>query len=156
MRSLVKHAATQNKDSFEDLKDFTKDFQSQSSLSPVPTISQIQNLFSNIATRFEYLFVAIDALDEIPDTHRHEALKVLCEIQAIPSVRLICTSREEVDIANKLAKLNKVQILADVKDLEIFVASEIEVRTADGRLSITHTEVKEEILDKLSHHADGM
>lgn len=43
-----------------------------------------------------------------------------------------------------------------MSDLELYVASEIQMRTFSDRLKIKHSEVKEKIINMLIHEADEM
>ena len=157
LRSLIKHAAIQNEESFTDLQGFMEKYELDNRLITSPDLSQLLSLFCRMLGRYDAFFIVIDALDESLDANRHELLKMIEDLCTnISAVKLICTSREEVDIQTALAQFSKTQIVADVHDLEMFVASEIEMRIRNGRLRIDHAEVKDKIIDKLSHQADGM
>ena len=157
LRSLIKHAAVQNEQSFDNLTEFIDLHRQEENLRSPPDLPQLQNLFLRMTSHYETFYLVIDALDEYTDTNRYQLLNVLNEIrERSPGLRIICTSREEADIKTALEQYSKVRVRAEASDLEIYVASEIELRLRDGRLSINHTEVKDEIIDKLSHHADGM
>ena len=106
---------------------------------------------------YDCFYIVINALDECPEDRRDEVLAILKTISAKASnARVIFTSREETDIKEAFVEFKPVRITANTSDLALYVASEIQKRTSSGRLKIKHSEVKEKIIDKLTHEADGM
>ncbi|MCJ1251149.1 Ankyrin-2 [Trapelia coarctata] len=157
MRSLLKHAAVQHPGSFKELQQFIGKHKQQGDLDSIPNPTQLKDLLLKVIRHYDSLYIVVDALDECPDEHRHAVLDILGSLRAsAANVTLIYTSREEVDIAQALSDFKHVRIAANVSDLELYAASEIELRIRSGRLRIKHTEIKDEIIDKLSHGADGM
>lgn len=153
LRSLIQQAAMQSDDSLSSLLDFMEKLGlSRCHLS----LQDLQDLLLSIIDHFDTFFVIIDALDECSDKRRHEVLDVLLRLRKCSTIKLLATSREDPDIAEALESFAKVDVIANDKDIEMFVAAEIERRIRDNRLNIDHTEVKEQIIDKLSHSADGM
>lgn len=129
----------------------------QGNLDSIPNPHQLKDLLLKVIRHYDSFYIVVDALDECPDEHRHAVLDMLGSLHAnAANVTLIYTSREEVDIAQALTGFKHLRIAANVSDLELYVASEIELRIRSGRLRVKHTEVKDEIIDKLSHGADGM
>jgi hypothetical protein len=84
------------------------------------------------------LFLVIDALDECIDT-RSEVLDALKDlhISQEENIRVLYTSRNEVDIQHALTAFTEVPIEAKSVDLELYVASEIQARIQPGQLRIT-------------------
>ena len=157
MSSLVKHAAVQNQRSCEDLQRFLEKKEQREALGSTPSVSSLTDLLVKMIGHYDCFYVIVDALDESPDGSRREVLDVLKDlsIKAVHA-RLIYTSRDEIDIQQAFTNFKPVRITANIDDLELYVASEIQTRSSSGRLNIKHSEVKEEIIDTLSHKADGM
>ena len=157
IKSLVKHVAIQNERSCEDLQTLLEKNKQNGILESAPSVSKMVDIFLKMVGHYDCFYVIVDALDECPDDHRHEVLTVLKTVSTkAGNVRVIYTSREEADIKEALAEFKPVRITANISDLELYVASEIQMRTSSGRLKIKHSEVKEKIIDKLTHEADGM
>ena len=157
IKSLVKHVAIQNERSCEDLQALLEKYKGNGTLESTLSISKMADVFLKMVGHYDCFYVVIDALDECPDDHRHEVLAILKTISTKASnARVIYTSREETDIKEAFAEFKPIRITANTSDLELYVASEIQMRASSGRLKIKHSEVKEKIIDKLTHEADGM
>ena len=155
--SLVKHTAIQNERSCEDLRLFLESHKRDGALDSTPSISNMMDLMVKMVGHYDCFYVVVDAIDECPDDHRHEVLNILKNINIKASnARVIYTSREETDIKEAFNDFKSIHITANMSDLELYVASEIQMRTSSGRLKIKHSEVKEKIINKLIHEADGM
>ena len=157
MRSLVKYAAVQNQRSYEDLQRFIEKMKQHGTLGLTLSVSNLTDLLVKMIGHYDCFYVIVDALDESPDGPRREVLSMLKDLSTkAVSARLIYTSRDEIDIQQAFTDFKPVRITANIGDLELYVASEIQTRSSAGRLDIKHSEVKEEIIDTLSHKADGM
>ena len=157
MRSLVKYAAVQNQRSYEDLQRFIEKMKQHGTLGLTLSVSNLTDLLVKMIGHYDCFYVIVDALDESPDGPRREVLSMLKDLSTkAVSARLIYTSRDEIDIQQAFTDFKPVRITANIGDLELYVASEIQTRSSAGRLNIKHSEVKEEIIDTLSHKADGM
>ena len=157
VKSLVKHVAVQSKRSCEDLQALLDKHKRNRTLNSTLSITKMADVLLKMLRHYDCFFIVVDALDECPEDHRHEVLATLKTISAKASnARVIYTSREETDIKEAFADFKPVRITANTTDLALYVASEIQMRTSSGRLKIKHSEVKEKIIDKLTHEADGM
>lgn len=157
MRSLVKHAAVQNERSCRDLQQFLERHKQHGTLDSAPSLSNLTGLLVKMISHYDCFYIVVDAIDECPDDHRHEVLGILRDLSTdAVNARLIYTSREEIDIKKAFTEFKRVRIAANISDLELYVESEIGVRVSSGRLIITHSEVKDKIIDTLVHGADGM
>lgn len=157
IKSLVKHVATQNERSCEDLQALLGKYKRNGTFESTLSISTMVDIFLKMVGHYDCFYVVVDALDECPDDHRYAVLAILKLISTKASnARVIYTSREETDIKESFAEFKSVRITANTSDLELYVASEIQMRTSSGRLKVKHSEVKDKIIDKLTHEADGM
>ena len=119
------------------------------------TPDDLKQLLKDMIRHYECFYVVVDALDECPDSCRHLILQTLKGLLCC-NVKLILTSRELIDIKECLSEFKHIRISANVEDLELYVAAEIETRISNRRLFIKKAAVKEKIIDTLSHGADGM
>ena len=157
VKSLIKQAATQNDRSFKDLQVFIEGHKRKGTLDSTISIEKMVDALLKMSSHYDHFYIVVDALDECPDDHRHEILNILRTISMKASnAHVIYTSREETDIKEAFANFKSVRTAANISDLELYVSSEIQMRTSSGRLRIKHSEAKGKIIDKLSHEADGM
>lgn len=110
----------------------------------------------NITDQFSLTTILIDGLDEIT-RDRFTAVDLLQRIQQEPrKIRTLFASRREADIEQCLDGFEQLSIVARSSDLELYVASEIETRTRKKQLNIKDPDLKEQIMKRLIHGADGM
>jgi hypothetical protein len=113
-------------------------------------------MLRNITDLFPLTSILIDGLDEIT-RNRFDTVQLLRRIQQEPcKIRTLFASRCERDIEQCLDGFEQVSIVARSSDLELYVASEIETRTRKKELNIKDPDLKEEIMKRLIHGADGM
>jgi hypothetical protein len=113
-------------------------------------------MLHNITDLFPLTTILIDGLDEITK-NRFDAVQLLRRIQQEPRrIRTLFASRCETDIEQCLDGFEQVSIVARSSDLELYVASEIETRTRKKELNIKDPDLKEKIMKRLIHGADGM
>ncbi|TEY71202.1 hypothetical protein BOTCAL_0099g00290 [Botryotinia calthae] len=72
------------------------------------------------------------------------------------NIRVILTSREEVDIERYLKYFKKMSIAADKSDLRLYVHSELARRLKDESLILINKSLKQEIAHRLVNDAEGM
>lgn len=91
---------------------------------------KLKALLSSMAQSIKNVFIVIDALDECIDT-RPEVLDTLKDLHVSPTsnIRVLYTSRKEIDIKEALSEFVQVLIAAQSSDLKLYVTSEIQTRT---------------------------
>jgi len=119
------------------------------------TAIELCELLKNMASHFKNTMILIDGLDEI-ETNRIETLEMLRDLASTGNLKTIFASRDEVDIRNCLAQHTNISIAAQSGDLRLYVAAEIEIRTARHQLTIRDPELKEHIMKTLITGAEGM
>jgi hypothetical protein len=158
LRSLIKQIGLQSEEAFAILKDFWK-ARGGSKDNPELALSpaELKQLLKSMTRPISKLFLVIDALDECIDT-RSEVLDALKDlhISQEENIRVLYTSRNEVDIQQALTAFTEVPIEAKSVDLELYVASEIQARTQSGQLRIKDPLLKVEIMERLVSEAQGM
>lgn len=113
-----------------------------------------------MANHFEEVPIIVDGLDEcgINTITVIESLnKLVSNHQS--NIRLLVLGREDLGIREVLEKeYTYLAIAAKSKDLELYVAAELEARkgAGRGRLRIRNQELKEHIMKTLVERAPGM
>ena len=100
--------------------------------------------------------VVVDGLDECTSEAGGEILQTLRELNTVADIRLLVTSRDEVDIKTALADVPKLRIDASVnsQDITSFVVDECERNTKLKK--ILRGPTKQEVISVVSSQADGM
>lgn len=113
-------------------------------------------LLRKMALHFDEVMLVIDALDESEDQEYVSRTLQGLVTTAGCNIKLALLSRDERDISLNLSTFEHVSIAANSSDLRLFVSAEIEERTRNRKLRIRSAGLKDEILDRLVHRADGM
>ena len=153
--SLVKQLALQDERSLLDLEEFYEVHNPKEHPPKEVTAIELCELLKNMASHFKNTMILIDGLDEI-ETKRIETLEMLCDLASTGNLKTIFASRDEVDIRNCLAQHTNISIAAQSGDLRLYVAAEIEIRTARHQFMIQDPELKEHIMKTLITGAEGM
>ncbi|ERF71769.1 hypothetical protein EPUS_01684 [Endocarpon pusillum Z07020] len=154
--SLVKQFMVQDETevAFEALRVCYHSHQDPSPRLPKP--EKLLELLHAVVRPFSVAAVIIDGIDEI-SSNRLEATELLrCINQPHGSIRTLFASRCEIDIEECLDDYERVSIAARSSDLELYVASEIEIRTKRKQLNIKDPDLKAQIMKRLINGADGM
>ncbi len=116
-------------------------------------------LLKKMALNFDKVFIVIDGLDECgePST-RFEVLATLKNLNDSLDnrLRLLYTSRDEVDIREALSSFEKISIAARSSDIELYVLAELRNRIQSKRLRIADPKLASEISNTLVTKAQGM
>lgn len=121
-----------------------------------PNAGSLLVLLHRISKLFSSTTIIIDGLDEI-STKRFDTLDLLKQIgEAQSNTRVLLASRSEPEIEQSLSDFECMSIAARSSDLEQFVAREIEKRIKRGELNIKNMDLKEQIIKRLIHGAEGM
>jgi hypothetical protein len=127
--SLVKQLALQDERSLLDLESFHESHNPKGQPRKEVTANELCDLLRTMASYFKYTIIIIDGLDEI-ETNRVETLEMICSLASAGNLKPLFASHGEVDIRNCLAEYAKISIAAQSGDLRLYVAAEIETRTA--------------------------
>jgi len=154
--SLIKQLVVKKETAFDLLITFYESHYQPSGSYRSPNPESLLQILHQITNLFSCTTVLVDGLDEISN-NRFDAINVLQRIQQDHSrVRILYASRRETDIEQSLGEYEQVSIVARSSDLELYVASEIETRTRKKQLNIKDPDLKEQIMKRLIHGADGM
>jgi len=153
--SLVKQLALQDERVLLELEAFYEAHNPKGKPPKEITTNELCDLLKIMASHFTHTMILIDGLDEI-DTNRVETLEMFCGLTSAGKLKTLFASRDEVDIRNCLAGYANISIAAQSGDLRLYVAAEIETRTARNQLGIRDPELKEHIMKTLITGAEGM
>ncbi|KAJ7453163.1 hypothetical protein FB451DRAFT_1520328 [Mycena latifolia] len=110
----------------------------------------------SIISEFSEVFIIVDAVDEYPEQHRHILLRHLSSFTVRSTVKLMLTSRPNLNINQVIGNLETLEIRATEDDIRRHVDAEI---LKSSRLS-KHTEnrpdLREEIDEVIVRRSDGM
>jgi hypothetical protein len=100
--------------------------------------------------------IIVDGLDEVA-TDRSGVADILQSLNYPGgNIKTLFASRKEIDLQYPLQDYKELSIAAMSSDLRLYVASEIERRTANRKLRIRDPDLKEYIMRTLVDKADGM
>ncbi|RWA07801.1 hypothetical protein EKO27_g7305 [Xylaria grammica] len=155
--AMVSQLARQNDQAFNELKETYEALHPPKGLARDPDSDILESCLEKMFQSFDQVILVVDGLDECGD-NTDEVTQALADIgDHSTNVTMALASRDEYTINLKLQDgFTKIQIGARKEDILLYVASEIDRRIKDGRLRTSNTELKDEILTKLSNDADGM
>lgn len=120
------------------------------------------NHFTTITSKFEKVFLIIDALDEcLEDDERPRMLCFFAEaLGHISHIRVFVTSRRESDIVHKFEALGMPTIQLEAEsvaaDIEKYVTNEVSRLRSEKELYIINEELAEKVVRTLTDRAEGM
>ena len=157
LRSIAKQFAVQHEQCFEKLEAFSKVYHPGGKLLAPVTLERLRLLLLEMTNCFEQALVIVDALDECRQD-RSSIVEVLAGLNVAgeTTIKTLFASRRETDIELHLSDYEQISIAANKVDLEIYVASEIEVRIRKKRLRLRDPGLKDVIMERLIGGAQGM
>ncbi|TVY94089.1 Serine/threonine-protein phosphatase 6 regulatory ankyrin repeat subunit C [Lachnellula willkommii] len=155
LSSLVKQLALQDERAFLELEAFYEIHNPTGQPRMEVTTTKLCDLLKSMVLHFKHTMILIDGLDEI-GTNRVETLEMLCDLTSTGNLKTLFASRDEVDIRNCLSDYANISIAAQSGDLRLYVAAEIETRSARNQLRIRDPKLKEHIMKTLITGAEGM
>ena len=152
---LAQQLAVQNETCLQELERFYIAHLGKDELERSATPAELYYLIKSLAAHFDESMIIVDGLDEI-SSGRSDVAKLLSELSNTRSIKMILSSRPEVNIKRHLTLFAPISIAACSADLQLYVASEIEKRISNGRLTIGDPILKEKIMQTLVGGAEGM
>jgi hypothetical protein len=157
--SLIRQICATSDEVFEELDLFYSDRNEKAKHPVLPTAEELDKLLWRLSTSFESVMIIVDGLDEISDPE--ELSKVLSTLSSLTSptdgsIKVIYTSRDEIDIKRHLPEFETICIAARGKDLELFVAAVVEDRIRNRSLRLRDPTLKGIIIDGIVSKANGM
>ena len=161
LNSLAAQLARQNENVYARLEKVYDKFHPGGLATIALESSDMVDTFVQLTTSFEDVTIIVDALDEC-SSYTVEVVNSLVNLTSTKSqnVRTLFLSRDEYDIRQLLQdSYGHIEIAAHREDLELYVASEIELRQKKyGReqLRIKSADLKEYLKTTLVERAKGM
>ena len=155
--TLLAQLARQHKTIFQRLQAFIQERIKENPAS-VPRHDELRSNFASfLEGTLKQVVLVVDALDE---TTQRKCLigDLKTFVHACPLVKVLVSSREELDIIQSFRKLPQVKInQVDVApDIESFVTAEVSTRIRNKELKIRRPELQQVICEKLVSKSDGM
>lgn len=154
LRALLLQLSVQFQDGEKELEQLRKLFKSST-----PSVEILLQTLQGFFGRFKDSYILLDALDECPrDCGREGVLRVIQAIRdwSMPSVHLLVTSRDQLDIRGSLAPSYDCDLSMKNsgidKDISAFVSYQLNNDTKLQRWKGRHSEIQ----DKLIKSAQGV
>ncbi|KAG4441778.1 hypothetical protein IFR05_002769 [Cadophora sp. M221] len=157
--SLIRQICASSEDAFEELESFYRECNEKSKHPVLPTCEQLGELLSRISRCFECVMIVIDGLDESSDPQeRSYTLNLLSNLSTPENgaIKVVYTSRDEIDIRRNFESFEGMSIAARSNDLELYVAAVIELRIKNKSLRLRDPALKEIIINGIVSKANGM
>ncbi|KAH7391522.1 ankyrin repeat-containing domain protein [Cadophora sp. MPI-SDFR-AT-0126] len=157
--SLIRQLCASSEDAFEELESFYRECNEKSKHPVLPTCEQLGELLSRISKCFECVMLVIDGLDESADPQERSSTLHLLSTLSAPengTIKIVYTSRDEIDIRRSFEAFEGMSIAARSNDLELYVAAIIEMRIKNKSLRMRDPALKEIIINGVVSKANGM
>lgn len=156
--SLISQICAYSEGAFEDLQQVYTQF-NEATHPVLPTILELKKLLIRSTSHVDYVAIIIDGLDECLSTdERSNLLNFISSINTpqYGNNKIICTSRDLVDIREHLFDFDRISIAARSNDLELYVTAGIEQRLEAKSLRLRDKLLKEYIVNTIVSKANGM
>ena len=121
---------------------------------PPLAVADASRIFQAEIRRFVEVYIVVDALDECPGD-REASTEFLAEIQkALSHIRLLVTSRHDVDTESNQPAISRLNIQANNNDVNAF----LRIRNEEGKAlasSSMNTSQRDTLIDKITEKASG-
>lgn len=126
---------------------------------PISLNDQI-TLFITMIQNFSAVTITIDALDECKDTEEfiHHGLEKIINVKGVV-IRILCTGRNDYLLERTIGVMASYRVALEnnvTRDIETFVADQVEYRSKTRKLKVRSAELKDQIVHELSYHSGGM
>jgi hypothetical protein len=151
--SLVAQLAIQDQEAVDVALKLYEKHHPQTKLATRPTEEELGGLLQQISTIFGKITLVIDGLDECgTESNRAKLIEVLSDLHDASAghIRVLVFGRPEHDIVQGLNLYTSISIKAASTDLQLYVAARLRP------LKTRSDSLKEEIMDVLINHAEGM
>ncbi|KAJ7889314.1 hypothetical protein B0H14DRAFT_2336806, partial [Mycena olivaceomarginata] len=119
-----------------------------------PTLDEVFPVLQQIITEFSQVYIVVDAVDEYPEMQQQILFKHLSKMG--PNINFMITSRPHVTPHSSLPNLDTLEICATEADVKSYVEAQIKESPRLTRHIESTVNLREEILSKIVHTADGM
>lgn len=129
-----------------------KENQASGILQPETSVRKLEEFLGTVLETLDrHIFIIIDGLDECDRASRKALLKFLRTLlQKTPRLKVVLSSRPEEEIVDQLGEAPRIEMSSDICRDAIIVR-----HTVETRLSYLSEDVRELVIEKLSHSARG-
>jgi hypothetical protein len=121
-----------------------------------PTSKELTDLLGKLTSKYETLFVVIDALDECAESEE-DALRFLSSVRSIGwNVRILCSSRFSTTFEAFFISTKKLEIYARDEDIKTFLDSELNQQPRLSKHVRADPDLRTEIIDSIAGECQGM
>lgn len=152
LATMACQISQQKEEAFDVLRQYFDELHPSNGLYGAPSTTGLIEVLEDMTQLFDQVLLVVDGVDEC-GTSTDEVLSILTTISALPNSSMAILSRDEGNIRDCLKGFTEIEIQAKTKDVELYVAGEMELRP---RLRNLSPDMKEEILQCLRDGADGM
>jgi hypothetical protein len=118
---------------------------------PTPSLKDYLTFLSSVVGKFKRVFIIVDGLDELYDSHREGFVKVILEIS---NIQLFVTSRDHISPTKEFTTL---EIRSNPKDIEAYIEFRIDESPLALKDSIRkRPQLKAKILETVNHKYSNM
>jgi hypothetical protein len=123
-----------------------------------PDLDEIESTLMDEISRYELVFLILDALDELGERRRKELVEILSRLPS--SFRLLATSRDVGDIDASFIWDSMLLIRASMEDLKTYIHSRVmnekKWKTTFGKFLADDRQLEDEIVNTVAKKAEGM
>ncbi|MCJ1307667.1 hypothetical protein MMC25_001315 [Agyrium rufum] len=112
------------------------------------------SLASTLSQLFTKTYILIDALDECPEASRE--MFYLWARKLATSVRLLITSRANLQLQDRFPDLNMIDIVAQPFDVQAYLESQIDTHDRMLMFTAKDSNLKKDIIEEVNEKAAGM
>lgn len=128
-------------------------------LKPISLRDQLALMITMIQY-FSAITIVIDALDECKDIEEfiHRGLEHIINVKDV-TIRILSTGRNNYLLERTIGVLASYRIALEhnaASDIEEYVADEVDIRSKTRKLKVRSAELKDQIVNELSHHSGGI
>ncbi|KAI0887568.1 ankyrin [Annulohypoxylon maeteangense] len=155
--AIAAQLARQKEEAFLILKDYYETLHPATGFAKSPDPDDLRAKITEISELFDQTILVLDGLDECGDNVNF-VLDVLRELgDYTETLSIAVLSRGHQEIRQGLGEdYESILIEAQIEDVKLYVASEIERRVQNRRLRLADMTMKEEILETLTIRSQGM
>ncbi|KAI0438504.1 ankyrin repeat-containing domain protein [Xylaria telfairii] len=157
LSSLASHVARQDERAFQVLQGYYEDLRSHSHIPGSPSTKRLAEILVHMSSLFDQLYIIVDGLDECGD-EADIVIQTLSRLsQDNDHITMALLSRDELYIREHLErKFVHMEVEAHTKDVELYVAAELEQRITSKKLRLRDVSLRDEIVLQLVKGARGM
>ncbi|EFQ99323.1 ankyrin repeat-containing protein [Nannizzia gypsea CBS 118893] len=150
LRALLLQLSGQLHDGYKELERLHKSYKTGT-----PPTLELAAYLHSLIQRFQHVYIFLDALDESPRfTYRDEVLDIIMLMRSwsLPGMHLLVTSKDEIDIRNRLNPTNEEEEVmrndAIDQDISKFISTELQTNQALHKWKADHDKIQKALTER--------